>query len=114
MQYCAGAMSRSSVSVFCLCNTCLHSTGHGGNAVINRVDPNGWTALHYAAKFGSLASVKVLVQSGASLTQMNSQGQTALKIARLAKKANVVNYLQKREQKQGNLLVNGGDIVLQG
>lgn len=73
--------------------------------MINCDDPNGWTALHYAAKFGSLESVRVLVQAGASLTQMNSQGQTALKIARVAKKANVENYLQKREQKQGEIAV---------
>ena len=73
--------------------------------MINFVDPNGWTALHYAAKFGSLESVKVLVQAGASLTQMNSQGQTALKIARVAKKINVENYLQKKEQKQGEITI---------
>lgn len=73
--------------------------------MINFEDPNGWTALHYAAKFGSLESVKVLVQAGASLTQMNSQGQTALKIARVAKKINVENYLQKREQKQGEIMI---------
>ena len=83
----------------------VYYIGHGGNAVINCVDPNGWTALHYAAKFGSLESVMVLVQAGASLTQMNSQGQTALKIARVAKKANVENYLLKREQKQGEITI---------
>ncbi|XP_067933693.1 NAD-capped RNA hydrolase NUDT12-like [Watersipora subatra] len=48
---------------------------------INAANPNGWTALMYAARNGHADVVKLLVENGAEKDKTNSLGQTALDIA---------------------------------
>lgn len=45
------------------------------------VDSHGWTATHWAASFGSIASCKVLLNNGANVNAQNIAGYTALMLA---------------------------------
>ena len=55
----------------------------------------GWTALHYAARFGRLASATRLLEGGADLTLRNQWGETALDRVRSQGKSEVVALLSQ-------------------
>ena len=63
---------------------------HG--ASLESTDAYGWTALHYAAFFGSLSIVRFLVLSCADLMQANNNGEMAYD---LAQSDEVKYYLQR-------------------
>lgn len=54
---------------------------------------NGWSALHYASDNGHLDVVKLLVQYGCSIDQLNTTNDTACSIAAEHGKWSVVQYL---------------------
>ena len=51
---------------------------HGGNEMVECVDKGGWTPLHLALLHGQLEASQVLVQSGASLAQLDLCERDAL------------------------------------
>ena len=53
----------------------------GGCAKVQLIDPNGWTALHFAAGANSVAVAKVLIQYGADLSVEANNGYTPLQWA---------------------------------
>jgi hypothetical protein len=55
---------------------------------------SGWTALHLAAKIGSLLAVEALVKAGVEVNSVDrSYGRTALHIAVDSNHIEIVNYL---------------------
>jgi ankyrin repeat protein len=65
---------------------------------INAKDSHGWNALHCAAFWGKLESVKLLVSLGADLTP-KTNGKTAIELADSRSENEVVSFLKKLEQK---------------
>ena len=57
---------------------------------------NGESALHAAAMFGHLTVVKQLIAAGADILQENSNGYTALQVARMQNYSAICDYLQER------------------
>jgi len=51
-------------------------------AIINDKDNTGWSALHWAARFGHLAIAKRLLEGGADVTLRDKWGRTAIDLAR--------------------------------
>jgi NAD+ diphosphatase len=49
--------------------------------LIREKNERGWTALHFAARFGQLESAKFLKENGADLTVTNGEGKTASQVA---------------------------------
>src|SRR5258707_9238369 len=62
---------------------------------VNAAEPDGTTALHWAAHRGDLATVDLLVRSGARATVVNSFGVTPLALAAESGNAAVVERLLK-------------------
>ena len=51
------------------------------NAIVNAVNNDGWTALHYAAGNGRARVADVLLQANASTTAVNKDGDTPVQYA---------------------------------
>ncbi|MDJ0805706.1 MAG: ankyrin repeat domain-containing protein [Gammaproteobacteria bacterium] len=66
------------------------------DADVNQPGPDGQTALHVAARKGSLVIVKMLLQSGADQEAVNQQGHAPLASALLARNTLVADYLVKQ------------------
>jgi hypothetical protein len=64
-----------------------------GNAQLNKLDGNGYTALHSAAFTSNLEQAKYLVARGCSLTVQDSHGVTALDLATLYDRLQLVQFL---------------------
>lgn len=47
----------------------------------NAKNERGWTALHFAARFGQLEAAQLLKDSGADLTLVNGEGKIASQVA---------------------------------
>ncbi len=62
-------------------------------ADLNATDCMGWTALHYAAKSGSLECVKLLIKNGAKIDQANVDDQTPLRFAAQSGHFDCMKYL---------------------
>ena len=84
--------------------TALHYAASGGHDAIVRLllahhayvdaeSPNGSTPLMLAARYGSTASVKLLLQEGAQAGQKNQQGLNALDFAKLGERPDAVALL---------------------
>jgi len=63
-------------------------------AVVDTPDANGYTALHYAAWLGSVATVAQLLQENADTTLVTKNNETALQIAEHEKHVHVVDMLK--------------------
>jgi len=63
-------------------------------ADLSYADSGGWTALHCAAGCGHALTCRVLIDEGASLTAVNSDGQTPLELAKKREHAEVVAELE--------------------
>ncbi len=86
----------------------LHSRVHWGHTTVvlwllergadpNRKDPDGSTALHYAAARGAAPRLlEALVRAGADVTARDGQGRTPLDIALAKGKSKVVEWLQAK------------------
>ena len=48
---------------------------------VNAQDLNGWTALHFAAQEGDVEITKLLIDSGADISAIDSNGNTPLWVA---------------------------------
>jgi ankyrin repeat protein len=48
---------------------------------INTMDKKGWTALHYAARYGCFEAVDFLLRKGANVNARTDQGTTPLSLA---------------------------------
>ena len=48
---------------------------------LNGTDPDGWTAIHFAAKSGSFKVIQLLVQEGASMASTTNKKATCLHIS---------------------------------
>src|SRR5262249_34375582 len=53
----------------------------GGFAIFNTVQPTGFTALLFAVRAGSVAAVRVLLDAGARVNDVLSDGESALLVA---------------------------------
>ncbi len=84
--------------------TALHYAASGGHdAIVRRLlahhayvdseSPNGSTPLMLAARYGSTASVKLLLQEGAQAGQKNQQGLNALDFAKLGERPDAIALL---------------------
>ncbi len=67
------------------------------NADVNKPAPDGLTALHVAARKGSLVIVKMLLDHGADTEVLNNQGHTPLASALFARNTLVADYLLKQQ-----------------
>ncbi|AUD06769.1 ankyrin repeat domain-containing protein [Spirosoma pollinicola] len=63
-------------------------------ADITLVDEKGWTVLHYAVQSGNIKLVQTALNAGLSATQKTTDGQTALSLATLAKRNDMLNLLK--------------------
>ena len=52
------------------------------NALVHYKDKNGNTALHYAAKYGSMNAIKDLIEAGSKMNVKNNDGNTPLLLAK--------------------------------
>ena len=73
-----------------------------GEDIVNARDENGWMPLHEAARGGHLDVVKYLFANGADLNS-ESNGGTALEIARQSQKADVISYLVSMKAKDSSI-----------
>ena len=62
----------------------------------NAQDRNGWTALMFSAQKGLTGAARVLVQGGADRSKKNKESQTALTLARLNNRKQIVALLGAR------------------
>lgn len=69
-------------------------------ANLDRLDANGWTALHHAAYNGDLRSAEILIEEGAKVNAFSNCGRTALHFAAMKNHRDVIYHL---EEKRANL-----------
>ena len=62
---------------------------------LNEPTNRGWTPLHIAAAFNNEEIVELLIENGASYKEINSDGQTALDIAKENNHKNIIDLLSK-------------------
>lgn len=69
-------------------------------ADMNVGDSNGWTALHFACKYGDFELVKILVDSGADVIKHTNSDETPLTIAAANHNDDIVALMQQLEGQQ--------------
>ena len=62
---------------------------------MNAVDKNKNTPMHYAAGYGRVDLVELLVEHGASVTLRNNDGKSPVDVAKLNDQDDVVKALEK-------------------
>lgn len=78
----------------CECQRCKKKTGSGTSDFdVNFADTNGFTALHYAARYGLDELCNILLLNKANINSRNKKGQTPLHIAALNNKILVIRLL---------------------
>ncbi|XP_075973370.1 ankyrin repeat domain-containing protein 27-like [Anticarsia gemmatalis] len=78
----------------CGCQRCRKKTGSDSSDFdINFADTNGFTALHYAARYGLDELCKILLLNKANINCINKKGQTPLHLAALNNKIHVIRFL---------------------
>ena len=77
---------------------------------VNKVDQEGWTALHYAVLTGKFECVKVLVNNGADENIVNKRGDSALDMSK--RYPEIYEYLRPKYTMSNNLRSAGqrGDV----
>jgi ankyrin repeat protein len=75
---------------------------------LNKTDTAGWTPLHLAAMKGNLPIVQALSAAGADVQRKGKSGKTPLDVARENGQTAIVQFLQKRNEKGGRRLIDGG------
>lgn len=69
-------------------------------ADVNIKNDDGWTPLHWASKAGYLDVVQYLVNNRANVDARDKEGTTPLGIARAVERSNIVEYLEKKLNKE--------------
>lgn len=78
----------------CECSVCKKNTeSYSSDFDINFTDTNGFTALHYAARYGSDELCKILIHKKAKVNCINKKNQTPLHLAALNNKTYVIRLL---------------------
>ncbi|KAJ8728046.1 hypothetical protein PYW08_016431 [Mythimna loreyi] len=78
----------------CECSVCKKNTeSYSSDFDINFSDTNGFTALHYAARYGSDELCKILIHNKANVNCTNKKNQTPLHLAALNNKTYVIRLL---------------------
>ncbi|KAJ2946163.1 hypothetical protein O0L34_g5096 [Tuta absoluta] len=78
----------------CECQSCKKQTDASTSDFdVNFPDSNGFTPLHYAARYGLDVLVNILILNKANVNCANKKGQTALHLAALNNKTNVIRLL---------------------
>ena len=65
------------------------------NEILFGKDQYGWTSLMVAACAGSLETVKILLEKGASVTEKDRSSNTCLTLARKRRNHSVINYINQ-------------------
>ena len=60
---------------------------------VNKKDPLGWTALHYAAENGNTDLCKLLIEKGADVNQCTNHKMTPLHLAQNRQRTATAEYL---------------------
>ncbi|OQV12786.1 Ankyrin-1 [Hypsibius exemplaris] len=71
---------------------------------VNALDDNGWSALHFAASTGELATARVLIGHGAFSLAKTADGRTPLSLAAALLKPDILKYLLTRPHDSFGLL----------
>lgn len=77
----------------CECPLCKKKMESHSDYDVNFADTNGFTALHYAARYGSDELCNILVNNNANVNSFNKKGQTPLHLAALNNKTLVLRVL---------------------
>ncbi|CAB3223994.1 unnamed protein product [Arctia plantaginis] len=78
----------------CECQLCKKKTGtYSSDFDINFTDTNGYTALHFAARYGLSELCNILLLNKANINCANKKGQTPLHLAALNNKSHVIRLL---------------------
>lgn len=78
----------------CECSICKKNTdSYSSDFDINFTETNGFTALHYAARYGSDELCKILIHNKANVNCINKKNQTPLHLAALNNKTYVIRLL---------------------
>lgn len=78
----------------CECQLCKKKTGsYSSEFDINFTDTNGYTALHFAARYGLSELCNILLLNKANINCANKKGQTPLHLAALNNKSHVMRLL---------------------
>ncbi|XP_013169499.1 PREDICTED: ankyrin repeat domain-containing protein 27 [Papilio xuthus] len=77
----------------CECQFCKKTQPQIADFDINFADTNGFTALHYAARFGMEDLCKILLNNKANVNCVNKKGQNPLHLAAIYNKSNVISLL---------------------
>ena len=59
-------------------------------------DPEGWTPLLHLSGFGNEEAIDLLIQAGANINHLNKEGKSAIEIAQINNKFNVIGVLAAR------------------
>ena len=62
-------------------------------AIVNAVNAEGWSALHFAARYGSLGVVEMLATHGADVHALTNGGENALMLAAYDDHPDICTYL---------------------
>ncbi|MGE3578735.1 MAG: ankyrin repeat domain-containing protein, partial [Vicinamibacterales bacterium] len=79
---------------------------------VNATEPDGTSALHWAAELGDAGTVDMLLKAGAALTATNRYGATPLGLASAGGNAAVVERLLQAGE-DANAVVNGEPVLMQ-
>ncbi|CAD0199222.1 unnamed protein product [Chrysodeixis includens] len=77
----------------CECQVCKETKQCSSDFDINFSDTNGFTAFHYAARYGLDEMCKILILNKAKINCVNKKGQTPLHLAALNNKTHVIRLL---------------------
>ncbi|CAG9786255.1 unnamed protein product [Diatraea saccharalis] len=77
----------------CACRSCKKNNESQTDFDVNFPDSNGFTALHYAAKYGLDELCNILILNNANVNCQNKRGQTPLHLAALNNKTVVIEIL---------------------
>ena len=72
-------------------------------AYIDAESPNGTTAIMMAARYGTFASVQLLLEADADASLKNQQGLIALDFAKAGGKPDAIALLSKKHVEKGSL-----------
>lgn len=88
-----GCSKDSQCHPLCECQTCKNKSNSFTDFDVNFSDANGYTPLHYAARYGLDELCNILILNKADVNCSNKRGQTPLHLAALNNKTGVIRVL---------------------